>query len=249
MAELMLHAGGHLATMDELRAGETLRPEGRWHPVAHSAVLDAAKETLHGAGYIVRAEKYALARNDTRFFGVLDLATPLTEGAAISVGGPELGGQVVPARIRRRQPGVRLRQPGFRSELLVRSKHSLNGMKAFGTAISGAVASHATFKEIETLRIKTMAEMELTPAMASHIILSAYRHGIISTSQPPKVCLEWEELQHVDFMPQTAWSLFNVFTEVMKVRSITTPHRFVAQTIRLNGLILPAAETAPHLVA
>ena len=46
----------------------------------------SVRETLRGAGYEVRAEKYALARSDARFFGVLDLATPLAEGVSLSVG-------------------------------------------------------------------------------------------------------------------------------------------------------------------
>ncbi len=79
-ARLMLHAGGRLATLDELRECKTPPPEGRWHPVSHIRVLESVKETLHGAGYVVRSEKYALARHDARFFGVIDLATPLATG-------------------------------------------------------------------------------------------------------------------------------------------------------------------------
>src|SRR5207244_4033485 len=80
----------------------------------------------------------------------------------------------------------------FRSELLVRRKHTVNGMRAFGTAIGSAVASLTSFRETESLRIRRMAEAELTPAMASHVILSAYRRGIISALQLPKVCRAWE---------------------------------------------------------
>jgi len=90
--------------------------------------------------------------------------------------------------------------------------------------------------------------MELSDAQASHFILSAYRRGIISTLQLPGVCKEWEEPSHDDFKPRNAWSLFNAFTEVLKPRSITAPQAFVAQTIRLNGLILPPAE-APQIAA
>jgi hypothetical protein len=82
----MLHAGGRLASLQELRECNTPAPEGRWHPVPHVRVLDSVKETLLGAGYTIRSEQYGLARNDARFFGVLDLATPLAEGVSLSVG-------------------------------------------------------------------------------------------------------------------------------------------------------------------
>jgi hypothetical protein len=86
MSNLMLHAGGRVATIDDVRDCTTPAASGRWHPTAHATVLDSVRETLTGAGYIVRAEKYALARNDQRFFGILDLETPLVTGVSLSVG-------------------------------------------------------------------------------------------------------------------------------------------------------------------
>jgi hypothetical protein len=251
MAELMLHAGGHLATIDELRGCHTPAPEGRWHPVAHATVLDRVKETLTGAGYMIRAEKYALARNDARFFGVLDLTAPLASGVSLSVGVRNSVDKSFPLGFAAGSRVFVCDNLAFRSELLVRRKHTLNGMRAFGAAIAGAVASLASFQEAEAARIKQMSEMELSAAQASHIILSAFRRGIISTLQMPKVCDEWEKPSHDDFLPRTAWSLFNAFTEVLKARSITAPQNFVAATIRLNGLMLPAAEVeaSPTLVA
>lgn len=121
----------------------------------------------------------------------------------------------------------------------MRRKHTINGMRAFGTAIANAVTSLTSFKEAETVRIQRMAEMELTPHQASHIVLSAYRRGIISSLQLPKVCQAWEEPTHEDFKPRTAWSLFNAFTEALRERAVSAPQQFVAQTIRLNGLMLP----------
>src|SRR4051812_24883804 len=82
MAEgtLILHAGGKLVTLDDLTQCKTPPPEGRWHPVPHVSVLTAVKETLHGAGYVITSEKLALARSDARFFGILNLETPLASG-------------------------------------------------------------------------------------------------------------------------------------------------------------------------
>ena len=91
--------------------------------------------------------------------------------------------------------------------------------------------------------------MELSPAHASHVILTAFRRGIISSLQLPHVCKAWEEPPHEEFTPRTAWSLFNAFTEVLKPRAVAAPQAFVAQTIRLNGLMLPEAKDAPQAAA
>jgi hypothetical protein len=240
----MLHAGGKLATFDELKACITPQPEGRWHPVSHITVLDNVKETLHGAGYVIKSEKYGLARDNARFFGVLDLETPLAHGVGLSVGIRNSVDKSFPLGFCAGSRVFVCDNLAFRSELLVRRKHTLNGMKAFGTAIAGAVASLTSFKEAETVRIRTLSEMELSPAQASHVILSAYRKGIISSLQLPLVCQAWEEPPHEDFNPRTAWSLFNAFTEVLKPRAISAPQQFVASTIRLNGLMLPEAKDA-----
>jgi hypothetical protein len=112
-------------------------------------------------------------------------------------------------------------------------------MRAFGTAIGSAVASLSSFKDAEQDRIRRMMEMELTPSAASHVILMAFRRGIISTLQIPKVCEAWENPPHDEFKARTAWSLMNAFTEVLRDRAVSAPQAFVSQTIRLNGLMLP----------
>ncbi|HYH66308.1 MAG TPA: DUF932 domain-containing protein [Urbifossiella sp.] len=249
MSDLMLHAGGRLVTLDELRGCKTPPAEGRWHPVSHVRVLDTVKETLRGAGYTVRSEKYGLARADARFFGVLDLDTPLAHGTGLSVGVRNSVDRSFPLGFAAGSRVFVCDNLAFRSELLVRRKHTLNGMRAFGTAIGSAVASLASFREDEADRIRRMAETELTPAMASHVILTALRRGIISSLHLPKVCEAWEEPRHDDFRPRTAWSLFNAFTEVLKPRAVAAPQAFVAQTIRLNGLMLPEGADAPHTAA
>ncbi len=153
MSNLMLHAGGRVATLDEVRNVNTPAPLGRWHPTAHATVLDSVRETLAGAGYIVRAEKYALARNDARFFGVLDLETPLVQGVSLSVGVRNSTDKSFPLGFAAGSRVFVCDNLAFSAELMVRRKHTLNGMKAFGMAIGQAVASLASFKDMEATRI------------------------------------------------------------------------------------------------
>lgn len=244
MSTLMLHAGGRLVAHDELRSCETPPPEGRWHPVPHVTVLDTVRETLRGAGYAVKAERLALARHDARFFGVLDLEAPLAAGVALSVGVRNSVDKSFPLGFAAGSRVFVCDNLAFRSELLVRRKHTANGLKAFGVAIATAVAGLASFRLVETERIRAMADTVLTPERASHVILTALRRGIISALHLPKVCAAWEHPPHADFAPRTAWSLFNAFTEALKPRAVSAPQAFVAQTIRLNGLMLPEAASA-----
>ena len=85
-SSLVLHAGGKLVTFEELREYRAPPPEGRWHPISHDTVLGTVKETLGEAGYEVKSEKLALNGKGTRFFGTLDLATPIATGVSLAVG-------------------------------------------------------------------------------------------------------------------------------------------------------------------
>ena len=239
--QLVVHAGGRTVSLDELRACTTPAPVGRWHPTAHVTVLDSVKETLLGAGYVIRAEEFALSRGDARFFGVLDLETPLAAGVSLSVGVRNSVDRSFPLGFAAGSRVFVCDNLAFSAELMVRRKHTVNGLKAFGGAIAQAVTGLASFCDAEQSRIERMARLVLSPEGASHVILTALRRGIISTLQLPKVCKEWEEPSHNEFKPRTAWSLFNAFTEVLRDRAVSSPQSFVAQTIRLNGLMPPAA--------
>ena len=46
VSNLMLHTGGKVATLDEVRNTPTPSAVGRWHPTSHATVLDSVRETL-----------------------------------------------------------------------------------------------------------------------------------------------------------------------------------------------------------
>lgn len=88
MAEsnLVLHTGGNLVTLDELRELRAPPPERKWHPISHATVFDRVQETLVDAGYEIKTMRLAVNGQGTRFFGTLDLASPVADGVALAVG-------------------------------------------------------------------------------------------------------------------------------------------------------------------
>lgn len=79
-ATLCLHAGGKLVSRDELYAVEPVEGTDTWFPTAHSLVLDIAEKMLSDAGFEIERAQYALANDGHRFFGTLDLTSPIVEG-------------------------------------------------------------------------------------------------------------------------------------------------------------------------
>lgn len=124
----------------------------------------------------------------------------------------------------------------FRSELLVRRKHTRFGHARFTEAILQAVQSLDQFRMAESSRIARLKRAEINENRAESLILRAYEAGVVSHLLP-HVLREWREPSHNVFEPRTLWSLTNAFTHALAPRQARDPQRFAALTIRLQELI------------
>jgi hypothetical protein len=239
MAEsnLVLHAGGNLVSREELCEFRAPPPEGRWHPISHATVLDRVQETLGEAGYRVQNARLAVNRLGTRFFGTLDLANPVADGVALAVGIRNSTDKTFPLGFCAGSRVFVCDNLAFRSDLLVRRKHTVNGARNFQAAIAQAVVALGQFKEQEALRIERLKDRELTLEGADSLILRSYEKGIISSVHLPQVIDQWREPLFEEFQPRTAWSLFNAFTTVLRERANLQPAKFAVQSIRLSSLL------------
>ena len=91
-------------------------------------------------------------------------------------------------------------------------------------------------------RILCYNEAWITDQRAHDIVIRALDAGAITTTQVPEVLHEWREPSHREFLPRTAWSLFNAVTEVHKG---VNPHTACRRGEALYGLF--DAETGVHL--
>ena len=132
------------------------------------------------------------------------------------------------------------RNSAFRSELIVRRKHSLNGVANFSADIATAVMQLNAFKESEQARIAAMVKISIADERAESLILrAAVDRGIISLRQIPSVVKEWKEPRHEVFEPRTVWSLFNAFTSALGKLQGTNPADHARRTMRLSALLAP----------
>ena len=242
-ANLMLHAGGKLCSYDELQQIPTPPPEGRWHPVGHARVLDTVTETLTGAGYEIRDRKLAIARDGQRFFGTLDLATSLACGVSLAVGIRNSTDKSFPLGFCAGSRVFVCDNLAFRSELLVKRKHTRFGELRFNNQIAAAVQSLASFQEAERVRIKRMMETDLTEDQCYALILRAFERAIIASTVIGKVLTAWKsgDIDYGTGDRPTAWKLLNCFTTVLGGRAVRNPAEYAGQTIRLNALLAPDA--------
>lgn len=247
-SNLMLHAGGQLCSGEELRQIPTPSAEGRWHPVSHAAVLDTVTETLLASGYTVKSRKLAVARNGQRFFGTLDLSTPLTPdgSVALAVGIRNSVDKSFPLGFCAGSKCFVCDNLAFRAELLVKRKHTRFAAVRWNNEIAHAVGKIPSFAEAEQGRIALMQQTEVTEDRAYALILRAFERSIISSFVIGKVLKEWAKptFDYGTGDRPTLWRLLNSFTTVLGGRAVSNPGEYAGQTIRLNQLLAPAAANA-----
>lgn len=242
-ATLMLHAGGREVSRDELTQ-LILPPATRtWKPIGHATVLDTAIATLGEAGYQLAKMRLGIANEGRRFFGTLDLTTPLTPDGtvALAVGLRNSTDQTFPMGFCAGSRVFVCDNLAFRSELLVKRKHTLNGQARFSADIANAVMALGSFRDAEQNRIATLQRLAVDDSHAESLMLRAcVERGIVSQRHLPLVYREWHEPSHDAFRPRTAWSLLNAFTAVLHDLQTKNPAELAYRTMRLHALVAPA---------
>ncbi len=244
---LVLHRGGRLVTVDELNAVDAPPQQGRWYPLAHRTVLTRVKETLGEAGYVVKREQLGLAKADARFFGTLDLSTPLSEGVTLSVGIRNSFDKSFPIGFAAGSRVFFCDNLSFSGQLMCRRKHTRHGELRFGNDVAATVVRLGQFKDDETKRIAAMKVTEIGDVLADSLILNAYYRGIVPTPYLPKIVKHWREPEHEEFKARTLWSLANAFTSATGDKAKANPSAYSVTTMRLTGFLSPHA--APALAA
>jgi hypothetical protein len=238
-SSLVVHRGARLVERAELDAIPTPPATETWFPVAHSQVLQEVTGRLADAGFAVRQAQHALSRNDARYFGTLDLDTPLVAGVTLAVGIRNSTDKSLPLGFCAGSRCFVCDNLAFRAELLVSRKHTRFGQTRFGEAIGQAVQSLAAFQQAEAARIRRLQAAGLHPDQADALLLRAYEQKLVSHHFLPRVIQEWRKPSFEEFTPRTRWSLLNAFTTVLGARQRGNPQLFAALTMQLQGLLDP----------
>ncbi len=249
---LTLHCGARTVTAEELATVPAPAATATWFPITHSHVLQTTRDTLQKAGFEVTKTQLALTRDNARFFGTLDLRTPLATGVNLAVGIRNSCDKSLPVAFCAGSRVFLCDNLAFSSEIVVARKHTRFGQARFQEAMCRAVGSLHQYREAEAARITRMQHKSLTADAADALLLRAYEQQIVTSPLLPRVIHEWRQPSFEDFQPRTLWSLFNSFTTVLAERQKTNPQQFAALTIRLHdflGQAVAADETAPTVLA
>ncbi len=237
---LMNHHGAREVAREELATIEAPPPTKTWYPIAHRAVLDSVSATLEGAGFQIRQSRLSLSHGDARFFGTLDLATPISDGVSLAVGIRNSTDQSFPIGFCCGQRVFVCDNLAFTSEIVVSKKHTRFGQERYLEGLAGAVASLDQYRQSAACWIKLLQASQLAEDAANSYLLQAYEKGIIGMRLLPLVIQEWRNPRLEEYRPRTAYSLFNCFTDVLRrMRQSSYPAESALATMRLSKLLTP----------
>lgn len=216
-ATLMVHRGGWEATKADLACVPVPESTESYHAVPYHRFIEEVELHIPRFGLEVRSSQFALAREGGQMFGVLTCSngTP-DKDYALAIGvrnsydrslavGLTLGSRVFCCD-----------NLAFSGEVTMHRKHTRQVFRDLPDLIYRMLSQVSSMRKRTDGEIAGMKVRELQPAAAHHLMIEAIRSNVLPASRLPKVIEAWEEPAHAEFLPRTAWSLFNAFTETQK---------------------------------
>lgn len=235
-SSMVVHCGGKQVSREAVEAVAAPMGTDTHFPVKHSDMLETVEKTLADAGFGIVKQSFALSHDDQCFFGTMDLTSPVADGVCLALGIRNSNNKQFPQGMTAGSRVFVCDNLAFRSDIYVAKKHTRNGRARFDDGIRTAIAGLSQFADVEADRIKHYQACELSETEAAACILTAYEQDIVSSRLLPEAIAEWRKPSKDDFIPRTAWSLFNGFTWVLKQRQ-KKPAEFIAKTMKLYGLV------------
>ena len=232
---MLLHCGAELVSRKQLWEVPTPRNTETWYPLAHSNVLDEVHDQLDSCGFIVTEEAHALSHDGQRYFGVLNITLP---GRGLfdwswAIGIRNSHDKTFPAGLVAGTKVFCCDNLAFSGEVQISRKHTRFAERDLRHLTARAVGQLGSRLQTLDDRILTYNETRIDDQRAHDLVIRALDAGAITTTQVPDVLHEWREPSHSEFLPRTAWSLFNAVTEVHKR---VNPHTACRRGEALYGL-------------
>jgi hypothetical protein len=120
----------------------------------------------------------------------------------------------------------------FGDEIALSRKHTSRLFEDLDERIEAGFSRIFEEWDRHDLRVMSYREHELDDKEAHDLVIRSVDAEAIPPSAIPRVLQEYRTPWHEEFVPRTAWSLFNGFTEILKSK----PHLLADRTRTLHGV-------------
>lgn len=237
---LMLHCGGSAATRDQLAECKTPEPNGRWHPIPHTTLIETVEKELNKLDMKIVQESYGVAKEGNRMFGLLQIGNGNNPTDHSWVAGIRNSHDRAFAAGLCVGSGVFICDNlAFSSEIVFGRRHTPNILRDLPMLVGRATGELATKWDSQGKRIEAYKNTELSNKDAAWILLNSLRQNVFPKTKIDDILGEWLEPRHPEFKERNVWSLFNGVTEHLKPRTKSKGHSLwdlPARTTRLHSI-------------
>lgn len=247
--QLLSHADTDLVTRDQLRALSTPEPTATFRPVPHVELVDTLDLVLQQNQIRIREEQFAVRRDGSMLFGVLELAYGESTDGTAALGLRTANNKTMAIQICAGLKILVCSNLAFRGDMIALRRKHTSGL-LLREELAGAVLRFQDHFGQLTGEIENLKERLLTDVSAKAIIHDVFARGILPLRLLPEASNLYFEPFVDEFRPRNAWSLHNAFTAAAKEMPITTRMPAIQELGRLFGMSAdPNAPAHPVLEA
>jgi hypothetical protein len=243
---LTLHCGAEKVTAEDLALVETPPPTDTHFPLAHADFLREVKSNLQDSQFEIINEQHALSKMGSRYFGVLDLANTVSDDYAFVVGLRNSHDRSFAAAVAGGSRVFVCDNLSFSGEIKLERKHTKFAHRDLQHLTARLVGQLSHLFGHAAGRIEIYKNTGIDERSADHILMAAMRARAITSMDISAAWNNWAHPAHEEFLPRTAWSLFNAITSIKRsVESGTQIRRGEA----LHGLFDGVCGVTPIAIA
>lgn len=219
--QLMSHVDTDLVTREQLMVIPAPEPTATWRPIPHIELIESLEQVLRKNQISIREERFALRRDGSTLFGVLQLGYEDTPDGGAAMGLRTSNDKTMSLQICAGLSVFVCDNLVFRGDLIALNRKHTARLN-LRSELSGAVLRFQDHfgrltGEIEDLKARQLADPE-----AKALIHDAFVDGLMPLRLLPDVAEAYFQPKLPDFAPRTAWSLHNAFTAAAKAMPIST---------------------------
>jgi hypothetical protein len=233
--QLLSHVDTDLVTREQLAVIPAPEPTATWRPIPHIELVETLDRVLRANQIAIREERFALRRDGSTLFGVLQLAYEDTPDGEAALGLRTSNDKTMSIQICAGLSVFVCDNLVFRGDLIALNRKHTAGLD-LRAELAGAVARFQDHFGWLTGEIERLKERQITDGEAKAMIHDVFVRGILPVRLLPMVSKAYFQLPFPDWQAYTCWSLHNAFTLAAKEMPITTRIPAIQELGRFFGM-------------
>jgi hypothetical protein len=214
------------------------QPTQTWQPIPHHHLVDEVVDCLDRHHLVVAGQAHALTHDGARYFGLLEvqgLRDSTEYGWVIGVRNSH--DKRFPAGLVAGNAVFVCDNLAFSGEVKIARKHTSGILRDLDGLVASAIDRLQQAWGIQDERLNRYKDYALNDTLAHDLCIRAVDAGVCPVSMLLRVLDHWREPPYSAFEDRNLWSLFNGFTEALKVNLGLLPARTTALHRLCDGVV------------